>query len=163
MRKIGIHMIQFGWSLGGLLNQQQRLYWKISILYIIIYTSIFWWWFQHRNSCRHRQKMDPSSCLLSPSVACIIVVQIQDAYAASDAAITPLWPWQSLLWPPPPFADIASRCTLTLVVANHCLPLLLPWIVGCYVLPCSVVSCPLSCPPLPSLTCLSPAAAPSSF
>jgi hypothetical protein len=35
---------------------------------------------------------DPSSCFLLPSVTCIFVVQIQDVSAASNAAITPLWP-----------------------------------------------------------------------
>jgi hypothetical protein len=73
------------------------------------------------------------------------------------------WPWQSLLRPLPPFATIASRCTLTLVIASHCLPLLPPSMVGCCILPCSVIRCPLRCPLLPSLTLSLPAAAPSSF
>ncbi len=50
-----------------------------------------------------------------PSHCPPFVVQIQEASAASDAAITPLWPRQSLLWPPPPFAyrqplSSHSRC-----------------------------------------------------
>ncbi len=35
--------------------------------------------------------------------------------------------------------------------------------VGCCILPCSIVHCPLRCPPLPSLTLSSPAAVQSSF
>ncbi len=77
--------------------------------------------------------------------------------------ITHLWPWQSLLQSLPPFAAIASRYSLTLVIASHCLPLPLPSMVGCCILPCSVIRCPPCCPLLPSLTLSLPAAALSSF
>ena len=64
--------------------------------------------------------MGPSLCLQPPFTACIFVIQIQDASVASGAAITPLWPRQSLLQPPPPFAAIVSICHVTLIVASHC-------------------------------------------
>jgi hypothetical protein len=59
--------------------------------------------------------------------------------------------WQSHLRPLPPFAAISSRCPLTLVVASHCSPLLLPSMVSCCIHPCSFVHYPLCCLQLPSL------------
>ncbi len=75
----------------------------------------------------------------------------------------PLWPRKSLLRPPPPFTVVASYCPLTLIVASHCLPLLLPSMVGCCVLPCSIICCLLHCPPLSSLTLSLAAATTNSF
>ena len=72
------------------------------------------------NSCTCHQKTDPSSCLQPPLTPCIFVIQIQDASVAFCAAITPLWPRQSLLQPPPPFAAIVIICHVTLIVASHC-------------------------------------------
>ncbi len=63
----------------------------------------------------------------------------------------------------PTFTTIASCCPLTLVVVSHCSPLLLPSMVGCCILSCSIALCLLHCPPLPSLTLLLPATALSTF
>ncbi len=91
---------------------------------MFIHIFISWWWFYHRNSCRHCQKMSLSSCLPPPSVTCIFVAQIQDASAASDAMITPLWPRQSLLWLPPPLpplpAAVLSLLSLSATARLYC-------------------------------------------
>ncbi len=64
--QIGIHMIPFGWSLGGFAKSHPH------------FIFISWWCFHHRNSCPRCKKMGLSSCLSLPSDACIFVVQIQD-------------------------------------------------------------------------------------
>ena len=59
--------------------------------------------------------MDPPSCLPPPSAAlCIFVIQIQDAYAASDAAIAPLWSWQS--------SDRCPFCCHCQTLSSHSCP-----------------------------------------
>jgi hypothetical protein len=106
-----------------LFNQQQHCYWKISITllsYLYFHLLVM---FPSLQKLHLLPKDRPILMLAATLSHMHLVTQIQDSSAASDVAMTHLWPWQSLFRPLPPFAAIASCCPLTLVIASHFLPL----------------------------------------